>query len=148
MLETQGATLIWLVRAELAAADAFETAVKRFSAGPLADELRQIQAEHREAANVLRQHLRLHGAEPDEALAQADDVLVVAETDSGNEPLSMSEIARTLEALRETELDAAVDYREAADSEGLPVETRSLISSMLLPQMEAHVAMLDRLLSA
>src|SRR5688500_12513232 len=106
MLETQGVTLMWLVRAELAAADAFDTAVKGIGAGPLADELRQIQAEHREAANVLRQHLRLQGTEPDEILAE-DDVLIVSETDSGNEPLSTPEIRRTLEALRETELDAA-----------------------------------------
>ena len=58
-------TLNSLLRGELAATETYQMALDKVKEGRGAAELRVIHADHREAANLLRQHVRGMGEEPD-----------------------------------------------------------------------------------
>src|SRR5262245_16098893 len=69
MARTQDQTnlLNSLLRGELAATETYQQAEAKLGDGPGADELRQIHAEHRWAANELRKYVHRFGGQPDQS---------------------------------------------------------------------------------
>src|SRR5438445_8219024 len=59
-------TLNSLLYGELAATETYQQALAKLGEGPGVADLRRIHAEHRTAANRLRQHIHTHGGKPDQ----------------------------------------------------------------------------------
>jgi len=131
-----------LLRGEIAATETYQQALAKVGNEAGAEELRRIHAQHREAANTLRQHVHSHGGKPDQgsgawgAFAKAIEgtAKVFGET-------------AALKALKEGEERGAKDY-EAALQKNLPAECADLIRSQLLPRTKSHIPVLDRLMEA
>ena len=141
--EEQIDTLNELLRGELAATETYQQAMAKVGAGPGAAELRQLHDEHREAANMLRQHVHSHGGKPDQgsgAWGTFAKVIEGAAKVFGN--------TAALKALKEGEEHGINSYESALTDDSLPEECKNLIRTRLLPQTRAHIPVLDRLMSA
>jgi uncharacterized protein (TIGR02284 family) len=136
-------TLNSLLRGELSAVETYQQALKKLCDEPGALDLRRIEAEHREAVNLLRQHILDCGGQPDSSSgawgAWAKTVTGTAKV-FGN--------AAALKALKEGEEHGINSYENALKETDLDAECRMLIESTLLPQTRAHVPVLDRLLES
>jgi uncharacterized protein (TIGR02284 family) len=136
-------TLNSLLRGELAATETYQQALAKVGDEPGAAELRRIHAEHREAANTLRQHVRHRGGEPDHGSGAWG---AFAKAVEGTAKLFGDGAA--LKALKEGEEHGIKEYEAALKEAELPAECRSLIGTTLLPQTREHVRVLDRHLTA
>ena len=132
-----------LLRGELAATETYQQAMAKVGNDPGADQLRQIHVEHREAANTLRQHVHQHGGKPDQDSGAWGTFAKAVE---GTAKLFGNSAA--LKALKEGEERGMKDYNDALQDPNLPEECKSLIRTRLLPQTQAHIPVLDRLMSA
>jgi uncharacterized protein (TIGR02284 family) len=136
-------TLNSLLGGELAATETYQQALEEFGKEPGADYLRQMHAEHRDAANRLRLAVRRHGGTPVHDSGAWGSFAMAVEGAAklfGN--------AAALKALKEGEEHGVREYRKALEDNDLPVDCRNLIVGTLLPQTELHVSTLDGLLEA
>src|SRR5689334_19410205 len=62
----QVGTLNSLLRGELAATETYQQALAKLGQDAAAEQLRQVHAEHRDAANTLRQQVHHEGGKPDQ----------------------------------------------------------------------------------
>jgi uncharacterized protein (TIGR02284 family) len=135
-------TLNSLLRGEISATETYQQALQKVGADQGAAELRRIHAEHREAANTLRQHVHQHGGRPDQgsgawgAFAKAVEGMAKI---FGN--------TAALKALKEGEEHGVHAYEDALGDESLPDDCRQLIRGTLLPQTREHINTLDRLMA-
>jgi uncharacterized protein (TIGR02284 family) len=132
-----------LLRGELAATETYQQAMAKVGNDPGSAELRKIHVEHREAANTLRQHVHQHGGQPDQDSGAWGTFSKAVEGTAkvfGN--------TAALKALKEGEERGMKDYSDALQDPNLPEECKSLIRTKLLPQTQAHIPVLDRLMSA
>ena len=135
-------TLNSLLRGELAATETYQQALAKVGdSGPGIAELRQIHAEHRDAANTLREHVRTHGGTPDHGSGAWG---VFAKAVEGTAKLFGNTAA--LKALKEGEESGIKSYEGALKDNTLPVDCQTLIRSQLLPQTQSHIPVLDRLM--
>jgi uncharacterized protein (TIGR02284 family) len=104
-------------------------------------DLRRIHAEHREAANTLRQHVHHFGGKPDQGSGAWG---AFAKAYEGTAKLFGNTAA--LSALKQGEEHGLNDYRDALKNEDLPTECRGLISNTLMPQTQEHIATLERII--
>jgi hypothetical protein len=141
-------TLNELLRGEIAAVETYQQAMEKIGSdnapgAPGAAELRQLHDEHREAANILRQHIHTHDGSPDHGSGVwgtwAKAVEGVAKL-FGN--------TAAMKALREGEEHGVKSYEKSLGDKDLPEDCKELIRTRLLPQTRAHLGILDRLLSA
>jgi uncharacterized protein (TIGR02284 family) len=132
-----------LLRGELSAVETYQQALAKVSNEPGALDLRRIEAEHREAVNLLRQHILDQGGQPDASSgawgAWAKAVTGTAKV-FGN--------GAALKTLKEGEEHGIKSYEDALKDNHLDAECRMLIESTLLPQTRAHVPVLDQLIEA
>jgi uncharacterized protein (TIGR02284 family) len=135
-------TLNSLLRGELSATETYQQALAKVGDDPGAAEIRRIHAEHREAANTLRQHVHRHGGQPSTSSGAWGTFAKAVE---GVAKLFGNKAA--LKALKEGEEHGVKEYQEALDAGGLPAECATLIRNQLLPQTRAHIATLDRVMS-
>jgi uncharacterized protein (TIGR02284 family) len=135
-------TLNGLLRGELAATETYQQALAQVGDEPGAADLRRIHAEHREAANTLRQHVHSHGGKPDQGSGAWGGFAKFIE---GTAKLFGD--ATALRALKQGEERGVNDYESAMKDPDLPSDCRTLISTKLLPQTREHVASLDRIIS-
>ncbi len=134
------------MRGEIAATETYQQAMAKVSDDPGevgAAELRRIHAEHRDAANTLRKHVRHQGGEPYTASGAWGTFAKAVE---GAAKLFGNTAA--LKALKEGEEQGVSDYESALKEPDLPAECKSLIGSTLLPQTREHIRTLDRLMVA
>lgn len=132
-----------LLRGEISATETYNQALEKFSGEPGEAQLRRIRDEHREAANVLRQHVRQHGGEPDTDSGWWGTWATLVE---GTAKLFGQTAA--LKALKEGEEHGIKEYREALEDKNLSSDCQVLIRTQLLPHCQSHIAELDRLMSA
>ena len=136
-------TLNNLLRGELSATETYQQALAKAADEAGAEELRRLHAEHREAANTLRQHIHHHGGKPDQgsgawgAFAKA---LTGAAKLFGN--------TAALKALKEGEESGIKSYESALKDASLGDDCKDLIRNTLLPRTRAHVPVLDGLMAA
>jgi hypothetical protein len=130
-----------LLRGEISATETYQQALTKVGDEPGAEDLHRIHREHREAANMLRLHVRDHGAFP----THGSGVW-------GSFAKAMESVAKLFGdrsavcTLREGEKQGCDQYRNALNNPSLAPDCKSLISSHLLPQTEEHVRALDRII--
>lgn len=129
-----------LLRGELSAVETYEQSLPKFEEFPAAaQELRRIRDDHREAAQVLREHVTKFGGTPSDGSGRWGDFAQVV---TGAAKLIGPDT--TLAALKRGEESGRSAYQEALDArEGLPAECQELIRTRLMPQSQEHIANLD-----
>ncbi len=137
------AVLNSLLRGELAATETYQQAMAKVQSEPGVAELSQIHVEHREAANTIRQHIHEAGGQPGKGSGAWG---TFAKTIEGAAKLFGNKAA--LKALKEGEEVGIKDYEKALTDDNLPAECKTLIRTKLLPQTQAHIPVLDRLMTA
>jgi len=135
-------TLNSLLRGELSAIETYQQALTRIGEGDGGSALRTIHEEHIRAANALRQQVHLYGGEPSQKSgawgAFAKAIEGMAKILGPNSALKMLETGEK-QGLR--------TYRKALQSPTLPEDCQALIRTTLLPQTQAHIPMLERLIA-
>jgi len=132
-----------LLRGELAATETYQQALAKVTTEPGVEELKRLHVDHREAANTIRQHIHQAGGKPDQGSGAWG---TWAKTVEGAAKLFGNKAA--LKALKEGEEHGIKEYKSALDDENLPAECKALIRTQLLPQTQAHIPVLDRLMEA
>jgi len=132
-----------LLRGELAATETYQQALEKVTSEPGAAELSRLHVEHREAANTIRQHVHQVGGQPDKGSGAWGNWAKLVE---GAAKLLGNKAA--LKALKEGEEHGVKEYEKALEDDNLPVECKALIRTQLLPQTQAHIPVLDRLMDA
>jgi len=135
-------TLNSLLRGELAAVQTYDQALTKLGDATGVPQLRHIQAEHRNAAEALRQHIFEHGGEPDKTSGLWGTFARIVEGTA-----AMFGPGAALKALMEGEEHGIKQYQALLDEKDCPADCRRLIGSELLPQARTHVPVLDRLLA-
>lgn len=136
-------TLNALLRGELSATETYQQAIESAGDEPGGAELRRVHADHRDAANTLRQHIRHHGGVPDQGSGAWGTFAKFVE---GTAKLFGDTAA--IKALKEGEEHGQKSYEEALQDDELHADCRALISTTILPQTREHIATLDRLMAA
>jgi uncharacterized protein (TIGR02284 family) len=136
-------TLNSLLRGELAATETYQQALAKIGNDARADQLHQIHRDHRESANTLRKHVHEHGGQPDQ-----DSGAWGAFAKSVEGTAKVFGNTAALKALKEGEEHGVHSYEDALKDDHLPADCKDLIRTSLLPQTRAHIAVLDRLMSA
>ena len=129
-----------LLRGELAATETYQQALAKIGDQAGTEDLRKIHAEHREAANQLRQYVHHFGGQPDQGSGAWGTFAKAVE---GTAKLLGKTAA--LKALKEGEELGVSSYEKALQQGELPAECQWLINTKLLPQTKTHVTLLDGL---
>ena len=132
-----------LLRGELAATETYQQALAKVGNDTGAAELRRLHEDHRSAANTLRQHIHDHGGKPDQGSGAWGTFAKAVE---GGAKLFGQTAA--LKALKEGEERGLADYENALKDVNVPEDCKTLIRSQLIPQTQAHIPVLDRLMAA
>jgi len=132
-----------ILQGELAATETYQQALAKVSNEPGSQDLRRIHAEHREAANRLRQFVRQFGGEPSQS---SQTWGAFAKAVEGVAKLLGNRTA--LKALKAGEERGAANYEDGLTNEHLPKDFITYLGSTLLPQTQAHVELLDRILES
>jgi len=134
-------TLNSLLRGEISAVETYQQALDKVRDESGKTDLSRIQAEHREAANLLRQQIQAFGGQPEQgsgawgAFAKAVEGVAKA---FGNRA--------ALRALKEGEVHGRNVYENALENEELAMACKEVIRSRLLPQTREHIAALDAIM--
>ena len=132
-----------LLRGEISATETYQQAMKKLDGSYLAGELTRLHAEHREAANTLREHVHQFGGKPDQGSGVWGCWAKFVE---GTAKLFGEKAA--LKALKEGEEQGVKDYEAALKEGELAVECQTLIRTTLLPQTREHIETLDGMLAS
>jgi len=136
-------TMNRLLRGELAATETYQQALAKIDEDPGLTELRQIHADHRAAANELRQHVHQLGGKPDQGSGAWGTFAKAVE---GTAKVFGNKAA--LKALKEGEEHGIKDYEAAlSEASSLPLPCREGLRE-LVNKGKAHITVLDRYLSA
>jgi uncharacterized protein (TIGR02284 family) len=129
-----------LLRGELSAVETYAKALEKFPATPVTAELTRIQSEHRDSANLLTQNVREMGGTP--------------ETDSGawgafantiQSAANLFGAESAVESLQRGEEHGRNDYLDALENGDVMDSCKTLIRSELLPRVQNHIKILERL---
>ena len=132
-----------LLRGELSAIETYTQAINKLSGSARIDPLEQILSDHRDSAELLRDHIVEMGAVP--------------ETDSGawgNFAKAVEGTAElmgdslTLLVLQEGEEHGISEYQEALASTDVMEEAKATIGEILLPRLLEHLSVLENLRAA
>jgi uncharacterized protein (TIGR02284 family) len=140
-VEDRTAGLNRLIRGELSAIETYRQALDKMKDAPEATELHAIMVDHRNAAQILREHVKEHGGTPADGSgpwgAWAKFVEGTAKL-FGN--------AAALKALKEGEEHGIKEYESFLEDPNADNDCKELVRSQLLPQVRSHVPILDRLI--
>ncbi len=140
-VEERTALLNSLLRGELSAVETYEQALVQLANEPGAADLQRIAEEHRQAAEALRRHIVERGGKPS---ADSGAWGTVVRTVEGAARLLGN--SSTLQVLRTGEEHGVNSYESTLQDQHMDEECKQLIRSTLLPQTQAHLPVLDRLL--
>jgi hypothetical protein len=141
----EGATqLNSLLRGEISAVETYRMALDKVAdsdqvAMDKVNILREIQSEHSEAMNLLRERVLAQGGEPSTSSGAWG---AWAQTVQGTMNLFGDNAA--LKSLKEGEEHGLKDYNEALDD--VDSVTQELISSRLIPAQQRHISLLNQLM--
>jgi uncharacterized protein (TIGR02284 family) len=134
-----------LVRGEISAVETYKMAIDNVDESDQATMdrlslLREIQSEHGQAAQLLRERIRTLGGEASDSSgawgAWAQSVQGTANLFGDN---------AALKSLKEGEEHGLKDYQEAIDD--VDSVSRQLIEGQLIPNQERHIALLNQLMN-
>jgi len=141
MATTDTDALCSLHRGEISATETYNQALEKFSGQPEEAELRHMRDDHRETANMLRQHVHEMGGQPSTGSGWWG---AWAKTVEGAAKVFGKTAA--LKALKEGEEHGIKEY-ECVLASDVPEMCKSMIREQLLPRCQTHVHSLDRLMS-
>jgi hypothetical protein len=135
-----------LLRGEISAVETYRMALDKVAdsdqvAMDKVNILREIQSEHTEALNLLRERITAQGGEPSTSSGAWG---AWAQTVQGTMNLFGDNAA--LKSLKEGEEHGLKDYEEALDD--VDSVTRELISSRLIPAQQRHISLLNQLMGS
>jgi uncharacterized protein (TIGR02284 family) len=131
-----------LLRGEIAATETYQQAIAKLGAAPQIAELRNMHAEHRAAANTLRQHVHQHSGTPDQSSGSWGGWAKLVEGTA-----AMFGESNALRALKEGEEHGVKDYEAALKDTSMAPECMEIIRE-LLPKTKQHIVALDRMISS
>ena len=143
MTATRIDTMNSLLRGEISATETYTQAMEKFTGQPEETELRRLRDEHRTTVNALRQHVQHHADEP----ATSSGLWGTWATFVEGTAKVFGKTA-ALKALKEGEEHGIKEYQAALEDNDLPADCKTLIRTKLLPQCQAHIPVLDRLMAA
>lgn len=129
-----------LLRGELSAVETYSKAIEKYPATPVTAELTRIQSEHREAANKLATNVRSMGGVPD---TDSGAWGIFAKSVQSAANLFGTESA--IESLQRGEEHGRDEYRDALENSDVMETCKNLIRTELLPSVENHIQILERL---
>jgi hypothetical protein len=141
-MSTTTTALHSLLRGELSAVETYDQALKKLEATKAAPELRRIRGEHQAAADAWRQHLEDHGERPDAGSGAWGAFARAVEGTA-----TFFGAGATLKALKEGEEHGLKQYQAAMTDASLSHTLEGLITEKLIPQIEGHIRVLDRLMN-
>lgn len=132
-----------LLRGEMSAIETYRQGLDqlRDANEPGVEELRAIQRDHRDAADVLWHHIERSGGKPSDGSGPWGSFAKAVE---GTAKLFGN--AAALKALKEGEEHGLKDYQDALQDASLTPDVQSLIRGFISRQ-EDHIRMLDRLIT-
>lgn len=126
-----------LLRGELSAVETYRQTIGKFEGDPAVTTLRQIQAEHEFAAEMLRNNVLEMGGEPSDdsgawgAFANAVQGVAKAFGESA-----------ALKGLQQGEEHGLDDYEDALEDEDVMPGCKEMIRTQLMPRTRQHIAQL------
>lgn len=129
-----------LLRGELSAVEAYSLALNRYSGKPAAADLQKIRTDHALSAARLSQNVREMGGTPDDSPG-AWGIITKAIQGAAN----LFGEGSALESLKQGEEKGRNDYEEAVKGDEMMASHKDIILSELLPRVNHHIAVLDRL---
>lgn len=130
-----------LIRGERSAVETYQQAFEKVGGDPRVRELRPMVSDHEQAIRLLTDKVHSCGGE---ASTDSGAWGTWAETVMGTAKLFGDKAA--LSALKRGEEHGLKQYQDALQDEALDDSCRSIIRNQLVPQQEAHVRTLDRIL--
>ena len=140
MTNIKADTAIELLQCELTALETYQRCLESIDDEANCEELRQLCAEHWDAAHMLRKYLRCRCSDND-VFKMGNAIARQLE-----EKASMFDRQAALCALKEGEELGLQWYEDALHDDLLPSECQTLVRTKLLPQSQTHVLTLNRLL--
>ncbi len=131
-----------LLRGELAAVETYRQALDKFGAGTNSADLRKFYDQHQDAVSQLKQQVIKLGETP---ATSAGPWGAWAKAVEGSAKVFGETAA--LKVLKEGEEHGVKEYQELLDNKNAPAEVKELVRSSLLPQLEQHIAVLDKIIS-
>lgn len=128
-----------LLRGERSAVETYLLAIEKHRNDPRLHELKAICEEHRSSVSDLEKNVRGMGGEPDTdsgAWGQFAQAVQIAANLFGSHG--------AVESLQQGEEHGLKDYRKALDSGELMPECVTLMRDRLIPRIESHLTVLDR----
>lgn len=129
-----------LLRGELSALETYRQTIRKFEGDPAVTTLRQIQAEHEYAAELLRNNVLEMGGEPS--------------TDSGawgafaNSVQGIAKLfgeSTALTGLQQGEEHGLDDYEDALEDDDVMASCKEMIRAELMPRTRQHISSLQEL---
>jgi hypothetical protein len=130
-----------LLKGERSAVETYGQALDKLGAQASLRDLGRISEEHRQAVKLLERCIDERGGKP---VSSSGAWGSWAQTVEGTAKVFGTKAA--LKALKEGEEHGIGQYEQAAQDSKLDADTRTLISTTLVPQTRMHVSMLDRLM--
>ena len=137
----EGESLKTLLLSEMAAVDAYETAMARLQDHHVLVSLEKIRDEHARTATALRAQVMSRGAAPPECAGPWTTVAVAI---NGTDDIISPTTA--LWALCQGEEHTINAFEDALEHDGLTAESKRLIRIELLPRNRRHLDQLNRLI--
>lgn len=132
-----------LLRGEMSAIETYRQAREKVGdMGFGSEEMRQLQLDHRDAADALWHHIEQHGGSPSEGSGAWGTFAKAVE--------GVAKIfgdTTALKALKEGEEHGLKDYQDALNDKNLPADCQALIRG-LMEKQRGHIATLDRLMAS
>lgn len=129
-----------LLRGELSAVETYSLAINRYTGKPAVSELQSIRSEHALSAARLSQNVREMGGTPDDD-SGAWGLFAKAVQSAAD----LFGAGSALESLQKGEEKGRDDYLDAIASDDVMESCKDMIRSELLPRVNHHISILERL---
>ncbi len=139
--ESQVDELNALLRGELSAVETYKQALKKVGDEPGSEKVRTMLQEHQDSVEKLRNSIKQAGGTPS---TDSGAWGVWAKTVEGTAKILGDTAA--LKALKEGEKHGLDEYQEALENKDISGSARSVISDVLIPRQQSHIATLDTLM--
>ena len=131
-----------LLRGELSAVETYRQTIRKFEGDPAVTTLRQIQAEHEFAAELLRNNVLEMGGEP-----SADSGAWGAFANTVQGVAKAFGESSALKSLQQGEEHGLDDYEDALEDDDVMAGCKEMIRAELMPRSRQHIVALQDLAS-
>lgn len=131
-----------VLRGERAAAETYKQVLEKVGTNPDADPLRVIQSQHFDAVLTLKNHVKLHGEEPESSSGAWG---TFAKSVVGSSKIFGDKAA--LKALKEGEEHGLKQYEELHNEAELGSNLRELVQNKFIPNQKRHIETIEQVIN-